>query len=350
MQSEVSSGQQVDMVTDAAQEQHLCLDCRADISRRGRGAKRCEPCSKVRNRQRANNNYWENRTKVLQRIKRQQQTPEYKQSRHQWEKNNPEKLQEYRGRSKQKRREETGYNPEGRTCEKCDAAIPIDRGHRAKRCVSCSTPPPRKCKVCPSDISGRGARAQFCSPECKVQYGINKELAGYIKTCTKCNEAKEHTEFGLHNKLRRSVCKICEVHSTREYYQSLPVEERQQRRRIHGQRERAKKDSLSPEQKAILRTKARKAHRRKLYGPDFDEDRLYSEQEGKCAICGIRKSLEELKVDHDHEAGRPWGFLRSRGFLCTSCNFKLLPRYEKFPPERQDSERLNTYLSKGEQQ
>ena len=88
--------------------------------------------------------------------------------------------------------------------------------------------------------------------------------------------------------------------------------------------------------------KKRQAHRRKRYGPDFDENELYSEQEGKCAICGIDKLLDELEIDHDHETGR------LRGFLCKHCNLKLLPRYEKkFPEKHRDSPRLNVYLLRG---
>ena len=63
----------------------------------------------------------------------------------------------------------------------------------------------------------------------------------------------------------------------------------------------------------MARTKARKANRRSKYGFDIDEDRLYSEQEGKCAICRKSKSLEKLELDHDHETGR------LRGFLCKNC-------------------------------
>ena len=333
----------LDMFPDAAQGKHLCLDCGIDISHRRRDAQRCEPCSNSRTKELAGNYYWENRTRVLQRIKSRQQTPEYKQLRREWEGRNPEKFPVYRQRQKQKHREKTGYNPEGRTCDDCDADI-SHRGHRAKRCVSCSMPPVRACMVCHIDISHKGARTQFCSQQCKQQDQRSKELKGYTKICTKCNEEKQYSEFGLHYNLGRSVCKICEASATRGYFQGLPVEERRKRRRIQGERERIKKASIPPEQKTILRTEARQAHRRRLYGPDFNEDRLYSEQKGKCAICGIPELLEELELDHDHVTGMP------RGLLCKNCNFKLLPRYERFPLERQDSPYLNEYLKKGKQQ
>jgi hypothetical protein len=48
-------------------------------------------------------------------------------------------------------------------------------------------------------------------------------------------------------------------------------------------------------------------------------DKLYSEQNGRCKICG-KHQIEEgkrLAVDHNHLTGR------IRGLLCTSCNTKL---------------------------
>ncbi len=343
------------MVVTTTQEKRLCLDCRRDISNGARNAQRCKVCAKERTKELKRKDYWDNRTDRLQRFKnyylanrgrvlesvtRYRQTIEGKQKRQEWEKRNPEKFLIYRQRQKQRHREKTGYNPEGRTCEKCGADI-SDRGHNAKWCKRCATPPPRKCMVCPNDISKRGARTQFCSKDCRQRHQQSKELEGYTKTCTKCRETKEHTEFGMHSGRRRSVCKSCEASAVREYSQALPVEERQRRRRIQGRRERDKEANLPPEEKARLRAKRRKAHRRSRYGTDFDEDRLYSEQEGKCAICDRPKPPE---LDHDHATNKP------RGFLCKNCNFKLLPRYEKFPPQHQDSPRLNTYLLRGKRQ
>ncbi len=174
-----------------------------------------------------------------------------------------------------------------------------------------------------------------------VKYITPKELEGYTKACTKCNETKEHTEFGMHSGRRRSVCRICEVKDQSERYFNFTSEQRT--RRNHRKRElgQIKRNNQSSEEREIERITRRQAHRRKLYGPDFDENRLYSEQDGRCAICTRPKSLDELELDHDHETGK------LRGFLCKNCNFKLLPQYEKFPPQHQDSPRLNAYLSRG---
>ena len=326
------------------QEEHLCADCAVDISQRRRDAQRCESCSIVRGRQQAKANYRKNRERVLQRVKSRQQTPEYKRARQEWDKKNPEKLLVYRQRQKQKHREKTGWIPEGRACENCHADI-SDRGHRAKRCESCSTPPARTCVVCHTDISHRGARAQFCSEECKQRDQQLKERDGYTKACAKCSKTKKHTEFGLHYNLRRSVCKICEVKSQSERYHNSTPEQRARRNRLRREREQIKRTNQSPEEKAMEAITRRKAHRRKLYGPDFDEDKLYSEHEGKCAICLTPKPLEELEIDH---IDREDGTRKLRGFLCKNCNFKLLSSYEKiFPPHRQDSPHLNAYLSRG---
>ena len=328
------------------QEEHLCADCAVDISQRRRDAQRCESCSIVRGRQQAKANYRKNRERVLQRAKIRQQTPEYKQSRQGWEEKNPERLLVYRQRQKEKHREKTDWNPEGRTCEDCQADI-SDRAHRARRCESCSNPPVRTCTVCSVDIRNRGA-SKFCSRECKIQDRLANDLVGSSKLCPKCKETKEYTAFRLHYGSRDSTCKSCEAKAAREYHRTVPVEERQRRRRIQGERERQKRASLSPEERTTLRTKVRRAHRRKLYGPDFDEVRLYSEQERKCAICLTHKPLEELEIDH---IDREDGTRKLRGFLCKNCNFKFLSRYEKgFPPHRQDSPHLNAYLSRGKEQ
>ena len=338
----MSSIQYPDPIPDSA-PRHLCLDCSIDISHRRRDAKRCEACSYLRVKERAKQHYQENRSAKIQYVRERQQTPEGKRLRQEWEAKNPEKLRGYRQIQKQRYREKTGYNPEGRTCKNCNADI-SHRGHNAKMCVSCSTPLDRRCKVCNADISNRGSRAQFCNEDCRQLYQQAKELQGYTKTCTKCNETKEHTEFGLHYNLRRPSCKNCETKEQSDRYHNFTPEQktkRRNRRRKYAQRKRA---SQSSEERAMETIKRRKAYRRKLYGPDFDEDRLYSEQEGKCAICEIPKSLEELELDHDHKTDR------LRGFLCKNCNFKLLSSYEKFPDEHKDSPYLNLYLLHGKQQ
>ncbi len=336
------------MSADNVQENHVCLVCGVDISHRSRKALRCEACAtnheKIRSRQSAKDYYWANRTRVLQRIKSYRQTPEAKQVRRGWEERNPEKLLESRQRQKQRHREKTGYNPEGRSCVDCNADI-SHRGHRAKRCFPCSTPTVRKCKICGSRVGRRGP-SEFCSETCRQHDLQLRELEGYTKTCTKCDETKEHTEFGLHYGLRRSTCRSCEVEEQSERYRNFTPEQSSRRRKLRHENERRKKASQSPEERTEQRTKAREALMRKRFG-DFDEYAQYVKQGGKCAICGIAKPFKKgatasdcLELDHDHATGMP------RGFLCKNCNFKLLPRYERFPVQHQDSSYLNAYLAR----
>ena len=184
----------------------------------------------------------------------------------------------------------------------------------------------------------------YCGKQCRLEYHRAIEAVGYNKVCTKCNEEKRHTEFGLHNKLRRSTCKACEVKTQSERYYNFTPAQRDKRNSVRRDNERSKKANLSSEQKAVLRIKVRKANRRSKYGFDIDENKLYSDQEGKCAICETPQTLEEMHLDHDHLTGR------LRGFLCKNCNLRVLPRYEKFPPEYQDSPYLNAYLARGKWQ
>jgi 5-methylcytosine-specific restriction endonuclease McrA len=56
---------------------------------------------------------------------------------------------------------------------------------------------------------------------------------------------------------------------------------------------------------------------RRTYGLSPEEyDAMYTEQDGKCAICGRHQSElnSVLNVDHDHETGA------IRELLCTTCN------------------------------
>lgn len=60
--------------------------------------------------------------------------------------------------------------------------------------------------------------------------------------------------------------------------------------------------------------KERERHLIKKYGVTAaDYDRMFSEQSGKCAVCG-KTQERSFDVDHCHGSGRV------RGLLCTSCN------------------------------
>ena len=65
----------------------------------------------------------------------------------------------------------------------------------------------------------------------------------------------------------------------------------------------------------------RRLHNNKLhsrYGITVEEyDRMFAEQDGKCAICGVKVEKHRLCVDHDHATGKV------RGLLCRLCNRHL---------------------------
>ncbi len=46
-------------------------------------------------------------------------------------------------------------------------------------------------------------------------------------------------------------------------------------------------------------------------------DKMFEEQNGNCAICGLPQLMKRLAVDHDHETGEV------RGLLCACCNMQL---------------------------
>lgn len=63
------------------------------------------------------------------------------------------------------------------------------------------------------------------------------------------------------------------------------------------------------------------------YGLERGEwNRLFGEQEGRCAICRETRS-EKLSVDHDHKSGLV------RGLLCRRCNNYLLAKGARDRPE-----------------
>lgn len=110
-----------------------------------------------------------------------------------------------------------------------------------------------------------------------------------MKTCTKCGQVKELSEFSKnrHNKSGFNYrCKACE----RERIMQWKVE--------------------NPD-------KQRDSRLRRNYGISLDAyDQLLQEQGGVCAICGTDNpgSNTRFMVDHNHDTGEV------RGLLCGNCN------------------------------
>lgn len=109
-----------------------------------------------------------------------------------------------------------------------------------------------------------------------------------MKTCSKCKESKELTEFaktGRREGLFSSLCKFCASKKASEWNKKNPL-----KRRVNSHRNKMKTQyGLTPE----------------------DVARMTSEQGGKCLICELER---KLVVDHSHANGKV------RGLLCRQCN------------------------------
>lgn len=128
--------------------------------------------------------------------------------------------------------------------------------------------------------------------------------AGLIRTkkCSSCCENKEASEFykrTLSPDGLAYICKICDNTLHKEYFVKNADKVRAQRKDFR------------------LRNKSRLSiakNRAKCSPEEFT--RLFSVQEGKCAICGTHQSemRRRIAVDHCHKTNR------IRGLLCDNCN------------------------------
>ncbi len=65
--------------------------------------------------------------------------------------------------------------------------------------------------------------------------------------------------------------------------------------------------------------KRQAGHRERTYGLGVtDHDALMALQDGRCAVCRKRQTMQALAVDHDHQSGKV------RGLLCKGCNKGIL--------------------------
>lgn len=128
------------------------------------------------------------------------------------------------------------------------------------------------------------------------------------KICTKCKKRKSLFEFHKCAKAKDGYnweCKICKA----------------ERMKIRTAKPGMKKYRVE-------------LYLSKRYGITLDDyNKMFSEQNGCCAMCGKHQSecKQSLHVDHDHQTGEV------RGLLCFSCNGKL-GWYEK------NKEAIENYL------
>lgn len=125
------------------------------------------------------------------------------------------------------------------------------------------------------------------------------------KACTKCGEVKPLDQFHRRKAARdgrQTYCAICATALALAFNKRNP-EYHRQAARLHAARH--------PDRKADNSLKWR------LGVPYGTYDRIFAEQDGKCAICGTTdpgSGTKRLHMDHNGVTGQ------IRGLLCGSCN------------------------------
>lgn len=88
-----------------------------------------------------------------------------------------------------------------------------------------------------------------------------------------------------------------------------------------------------------MNAKRRVRHLKNTFGiTPCDYQKIFNDQNGKCAICGtFQEDLERrLAIDHDHNSGK------IRGLLCNSCNNGL----GRFKDSVENLKRATAYLER----
>ena len=157
-----------------------------------------------------------------------------------------------------------------------------------------------------------------------------------MKRFSRCKEIKDESEFNKDRRRpdgREKICKTCRAEyrkHTREqdrersakYYRIHADEIKTYNRkyyREHANAAIAYSHRYNAEHKEEIYTRNRRKKLMKQYGITPEEyDKLFSKQNGACAICGnIPTNGKKLAVDHSHITGKV------RGLLCHSCNVTL---------------------------
>lgn len=95
----------------------------------------------------------------------------------------------------------------------------------------------------------------------------------------------------------------------------------------------------------------RNRRRRNGVSDDYNEDDLFTKQDGKCALCDIQLHMpyrysadaQGARVDHCHKSGKV------RGLLCHACNI-LIGMYENLTDRKPDfiAEEIINYIKLGQ--
>jgi hypothetical protein len=178
-----------------------------------------------------------------------------------------------------------------KSCSRCGETKPLDEFYRKEG------RPSSWCKVCTLADIKRRYRSKHPEPP---PYQPPTE-----KACKKCGETKPIEQYHRRRSARdgrQTICATCATAIAAAFNKSHPDYHRQHAK-AWGR--------ANPERKADIALKTR------LGIPYGTYDRMFAEQEGKCAICktdspGAR--TKRFHVDHDNDTGV------IRGLLCSRCN------------------------------
>lgn len=148
------------------------------------------------------------------------------------------------------------------------------------------------------------------------------------KNCPRCKIEKLTFEFSKNKTTKsgfHSQCKLCQVETNRNWMRNHSDKYRKYQKEYY-RKNREFLLSKSKKWRQENKDKAKDCDLRKSYGIGKDDyDRMYKQQQGLCAICGLpekaihpqSKKKQPLSVDHNHNSGKV------RGLLCSVCNRAL---------------------------
>lgn len=177
-------------------------------------------------------------------------------------------------------------------------------------------------------------------------------IKGNKKKCNKCNKWSLLDNYHWDNKREYylSTCKSCrnKIHK-KLYKRKRSISVRGKNRRCVACNKWLNQEKYFQQSKGRYNTVCKNCineyyrddRLKRLYGLERGEyDKMYKQQDGKCAICGEEDSCNKngvtrtLSVDHCHNTGK------IRGLLCNECNIGL----GKFKDNRELLEKAIKYL------
>lgn len=148
-----------------------------------------------------------------------------------------------------------------------------------------------------------------------------------VKICNHCKKEYPatleyfHSQKG-HKSGLRSWCKSCIVQASKNYY----GKNKEKIAQCH------KKWQQKNEGVICGHTLKRR------YGITLEQyDKMFEEQNGNCAICGLPELMRRLSVDHNHKTGEV------RALLCHQCNLMIGHAHENPTVLKEAAEYLETF-------